>query len=34
VDRVKSSVAQQTFGMMRSNPARVRVVLEEDVYEA
>jgi hypothetical protein len=34
VDRAKSSVAQQTFGMMRSNPALVRVVLEEDVYEA
>jgi hypothetical protein len=28
------SVAQQTFGMMRSDPALVRAVLEEDLYEA
>jgi hypothetical protein len=28
------SVAQQTFGMMRADPALVRAVLEEDVYEA
>jgi hypothetical protein len=34
VDRAKSGVAQQTFGMMRSNPALVRAVLEEDLYEA
>jgi hypothetical protein len=33
-DRAKSSVTQETFGMMRSNPALVRAVLEEDVYEA
>jgi hypothetical protein len=33
-DRAKSSVAQETFGMMRSDPALVRAVLEEDVYEA
>jgi len=30
----KLSVAQQTFGMIRSDPALVRAVLEEDVYEA
>ena len=30
----KLSVAQQTFGMMRSDPALVRAVLEEDLYEA
>ena len=33
-DRVRSSVAQETFGMMRSDPALIRVVLEEDMYEA
>ena len=33
-DRAKSSVAQETFGMMRSDLALVRAVLEEDVYEA
>ena len=33
-EREKSSVAQETFGMMRSDPALVRAVLEEDVYEA
>jgi hypothetical protein len=27
------SVAQQTFGMIRADPALVRAVLEEDVYE-
>jgi hypothetical protein len=27
-------VAQQTFGMIRADPALVRAVLEEDVYEA
>ena len=30
----KLSVAQQTFGMMRSDPTLVRVVLDEDLYEA
>jgi hypothetical protein len=34
VERAKSNVAQETFGMMRANPALVRAVLEEDVYEA
>ncbi len=29
----KSSVAQATFGMIPSDPAIVRAVLEEDVYE-
>jgi hypothetical protein len=33
-EREKSSVAQATFGMMRADPALVRAVLEEDVYEA
>ena len=33
-ERVKSSVAQETFGMMRADPALVPAVLEEDVYEA
>ena len=33
-ERAKSSVAQETFGMMRADPALVRAVLEEDVYEA
>ena len=33
-DRTKSSVAQETFGMMRSDPALVRAVLDEDLYEA
>jgi hypothetical protein len=28
------SVAQQSFGMMRADPALVRAVLAEDVYEA
>ena len=32
--RTKSSVAQETFGMMRSDPALVRAVLEEELYEA
>jgi hypothetical protein len=32
--RAKSRVAQDTFGMMHSDPALVRAVLEEDVYEA
>jgi hypothetical protein len=31
--RRKSSVAQATFGMIPSNPAIVRAVLEEDLYE-
>jgi hypothetical protein len=30
----KLSVAQQSFGMMRADPALVRAVLAEDVYEA
>ncbi len=30
----KLRVAQQTFGMMRADPALVRAVLAEDVYEA
>jgi len=30
----KLSVAQQTFGMIRSDPDLVRVVLDEDLYEA
>jgi len=29
----KSNVAQATFGMIASDPATVRAVLEEDVYE-
>ena len=29
----KLSVAQQSFGMMRADPALVRAVLAEDVYE-
>ena len=29
----KWSVAQETFGMIHSDPALVRAVLEEDVYE-
>jgi hypothetical protein len=29
----KLSVAQQTFGIIRADPALVRAVLEEDVYE-
>jgi hypothetical protein len=33
-ERAKSSVAQETFGMMRCDPALVRAVLEEDMYEA
>jgi hypothetical protein len=32
-DRTKSRVSQETFGMMRADPALVRAVLEEDVYE-
>jgi hypothetical protein len=31
--RSKASVAQATFGMIPSDPAVVRAVLEEDVYE-
>jgi hypothetical protein len=31
--RRKPSIVQATFGMMRSDPAIVRAVLEEDVYE-
>ena len=30
----KLSVAQQSFGMIRADPALVRAVLAEDVYEA
>ena len=30
----KLSVAQETFGMIRSDAALVRAVLEEDLYEA
>jgi hypothetical protein len=30
----KLSVAQETFGMIRSDPALVRAVLEEELYEA
>ena len=30
----KLSVAQHTFGLIRADPALVRAVLEEDVYEA
>lgn len=30
----KLSVAQKTFGMIRSDPALVRAVLVEDLYEA
>jgi len=33
-ERARSSVAQETFGMMRSDPALVRAVLEEELYEA
>jgi hypothetical protein len=33
-ERARSSVAQETFGMMRSDPTLVRAVLEEDMYEA
>ena len=33
-ERAKSSVAQETFGMMHADPALVRAILEEDVYEA
>ncbi|ETW95359.1 MAG: hypothetical protein ETSY2_48255 [Candidatus Entotheonella gemina] len=29
----KLSVAQETFGMMRSDPKLVRAVMEEDLYE-
>jgi hypothetical protein len=32
--REKLSVAEETFGMIRSDPALVRAVLEEDLYEA
>jgi hypothetical protein len=28
------SIAEKTFGMIRSDPALVREVLEEDLYEA
>lgn len=31
--RKKVGVAQATFGMIRADPAIVRAVLEEDVYE-
>ena len=31
--RRKRGVAQATFGMIRSDPAIVRAVLEEDLYE-
>jgi hypothetical protein len=30
----KRSVAEATFGMIRSDPTLVRVVLEADLYEA
>jgi len=30
----KQSVAEATFGMIRSDPDLVRTVLEEDLYEA
>ncbi len=30
----KLSVAEETFGMIRSDPALVRAVLREDQYEA
>ena len=33
-EQEKLSVAQQTFGMIRSDLTLVRVVLEEDLYEA
>ncbi len=33
-DRAKSRIAQETFGMMRADPALVRAVLEEELYEA
>jgi len=33
-EQEKLSVAQQTFGMIRSDPTLVRVVLEKDLYEA
>ena len=33
-EQAKLSVAQQTFGMIQSDPALVRTVLEEDLYEA
>ena len=33
-EQEKLSVAQQTFGMIHADPALVRAVLEEDVYEA
>jgi hypothetical protein len=32
--QAKLSVAEETFGMIRSDPALVRTVLEEDLYEA
>lgn len=33
-EQEKQSVAETTFGMIRSDPTLVRAVLEEDVYEA
>jgi hypothetical protein len=33
-DRAKSRIAQETFGMIRADPALVRAVLEEELYEA
>ena len=33
-EQEKLSVAQETFGMIRSDPNLVRAVLEEDLYEA
>ena len=33
-EQEKLSVAEATFGMIRSDPALVRAVLEADLYEA
>jgi hypothetical protein len=33
-EQEKPRVAKETFGMIRSDPSLVRVVLEEDLYEA
>jgi hypothetical protein len=32
--RAKSRITQETFGMIRADPALVRAVLEEELYEA
>ena len=33
-EQEKRSVAEETFGIIRSDPALVRAVLEEDLYES